>query len=318
MEPPFSGGMNNLTPPDASLFFSRQDPLDPRLTEVPAFQGANAPGADVTIVGYPDDEGIRLNGGREGAREAPAAIRRLLYKMTPHPRRALRKFADAGDLKIEGDLGARHERAAALVQSLLAQGGRVLGLGGGNDWAYPDGLGLLKTATARPLVLNVDAHFDVRSTERGLNSGTPFRRLLESGVPFDFVELGIQGHCNARAHWEYVESKGGKILTVEEQLESGLSLVEFTTRELGDWLLKRRPCFLAIDLDAFAHPLAAGTSAAWPLGLTPHAFWPLYQTLLARLDVRVLGLYETSPPLDVAQATTKWAAQLAHGFLHEL
>jgi len=308
--------MNNLTPPDASLFFSRQDPRDPRLTETAAFR-RDGRGAEVAIVGYPDDEGIRLNGGREGARLAPAAIRRWLYKMTPHPRRTPRPFTDAGDLVLDGDLGARHDRAATVVKSFLADDVRVLGLGGGNDWAYPDGLGLLQTARTKPLILNVDAHFDVRDLSRGPNSGTPFYRLLESGVPFDFVELGIQGHCNARAHWEYVEAKGGKILTNEEYLESGLSLLEFTTRELGDWLLKRRPCFLAIDLDAFAHPLAAGSSAAWPLGITPHEFWPLYQALLARLDVRVLGLYETSPPLDVAHATTKWAAQLAHGFLHE-
>ena len=309
--------MNHLVPPDPSLFFSRQDPRDPRLTETPEFLGPKLEGAEVAIVGYPDDEGIRLNGGREGARLAPEAIRRLLYKMTPHPRRRLRKYADLGDLPIQDELAARHEEAARLVHSALTSGTRVMSLGGGNDWAYPDGRALLETAKTRPLVINVDAHFDVRDTSRGLNSGTPFYRLLESGLPFDFVELGIQGHCNARAHWDYVEEKGGKILTTEEYLESGLSLLEFTTRELGDWLLKRRPCFLAIDLDAFAHPLAAGTSAAWPLGITPHAFWPLYQALLARLDVRVLGLYEVSPPLDVAQATAKWAAQLAHGFLHE-
>jgi len=40
---------------------------------------------DVKIFGYPDDEGIFLNGGKLGAAHGPASIRNALYKMTPTP-----------------------------------------------------------------------------------------------------------------------------------------------------------------------------------------------------------------------------------------
>lgn len=308
--------MKLFTPADSSLFFSRQDPNDPRLGDLVQTSGTDTA---VAVIGYPDDEGVRLNGGREGASLGPKEVRRWLYKMTPHPKRFMKPFSDLGDFAGTGDLAARHESAAAAAMTQLARGTQLLTVGGGNDWAFADGAAFLKNyASQRPLVINVDAHLDVRPSDKGPNSGTPFYRLLELGIPFDFVEFGIQTHCNAKAHWDYVHSKGGRILTMEEYFDSGLSLIEFSVRELGETVLKKRPTFLAIDVDAFALPFAAGTSAPGPLGLLPHEFWPLYLTWLQRLDVRVLGLYEVSPPLDVSAAAAKWAAQLAHGFLHDV
>jgi formiminoglutamase len=306
-----------LQAPEPKLFFSKNDPHDPRLGE-----SAHAPEtqAEVMIIGYPDDEGIRLNGGREGARQGPAAIRHFLYRMTPHLQRRLKTFTDAGDLATSVDLGERHEQARSRVGEWLSAGRQVLSLGGGNDYAYADGMAFLDTHKGhRPLILNIDAHLDVRDVSRGLNSGTPFYRLLESGVAFDFVEFGIQDHCNSRAHQRYVLEKGGKIFTTEAIANSGRSLTDFAVESLGEELLRRRPAFLAIDIDAFAWPYAAGSSASWPLGLEPNAFWPFFQILLKRLDVRAMGIYEVSPPLESnAGGTAKLAAQFAHGYLHHV
>src|SRR6185312_1348287 len=83
--------MSELKPTDSKLFFSKNDPLDPRLGDLVK---TSTDGADVVIMGYPDDEGVRLNGGREGAEFGPAEIRHWLYRTTPHPRRALKTFAD--------------------------------------------------------------------------------------------------------------------------------------------------------------------------------------------------------------------------------
>ncbi|MBX3022272.1 MAG: formimidoylglutamase [Bdellovibrionales bacterium] len=308
--------MKSFTPADPTLFFSRQDPKDPRLGELAE---STPQEAQVALIGYPDDEGVKLNGGREGARLGPQEIRRALYKMTPHPKRTRKRFCDLGDLHSKTALAERHEEAARAAQDVLKQKQQLLSFGGGNDWAYSDGLAFLKThANDKPLIINVDAHFDVRDLERGPNSGTPFYRLLESGIPFDFVEFGIQTHCNSKHHWDYVHGKGARILTMEEYFDSGLSLTEYTVRALGEWILRKRPTFLAVDIDAFALPFAPGASAPGPLGLLPQEFWPLYLTLLQRLDVRALGIYEVAPTLDVAAATSKWAAQLAHGFLHDV
>lgn len=306
--------MSALTATDPTLFFSRHDENDPRLGDrvktKPQVSG-------VVVLGYPDDEGVRLNGGQPGAAEGPRSIRHWLYRMTPHLERTLKPFSDVGDLNLEGDLAARHERATRVVSEFLQQGHQVLTLGGGNDYAYPDGHAFLNATAgqAKPLVINVDAHFDVRGLERGFSSGTPFYRLLESNHEFDFFEFGIQPHCNSRAHLEYVRSQGGHVLTMEEHFTSGVSLLELTQRKWGELFLKKRPAFLAIDMDAFAWPYAQGTSAAWPLGISPQEFWPVLHFWLTRLDVRVMGLYEVAPRMD-STGTPKLAAQWAHMYLH--
>src|SRR5688572_13605893 len=69
-------------PIDTSLYFTRNDPADPRLGDRVG-RGAGAyETATVAILGCPQDEGVRRNGGRPGAAAGPAEIRRALYKMT--------------------------------------------------------------------------------------------------------------------------------------------------------------------------------------------------------------------------------------------
>src|SRR5439155_21579169 len=71
-----------VSPPQGLL----RRPDDPRLSEIIEFwQGdhaALAPGRAV-LIGFPQDEGVRRNGGRTGAAEAPDEIRRWLYRLTP-------------------------------------------------------------------------------------------------------------------------------------------------------------------------------------------------------------------------------------------
>lgn len=313
--------MTELQATSKDLFFSKGDLNDPRLGELNCLEMSEA---ELVILGFADDTGVKLNGGRVGAQQGPTEIRRPLYRMTPHPRKRLRKYVDAGDLtpqngKEESELGNRHKLASHFILEGLQAGRRFLTLGGGNDYAYADGAAYLNHSqgTARPLVINVDAHLDVRPLDHGLSSGTPFYRLLEEFENFDFVELGQQTTANAKAHWDYVLAKGGHILSVEEQLLSGLSWLEFTVQRLGDSFLRARSCYLSIDMDVFASPYAFGTSAALPLGILPHEFWPLFDFLLSRLDVRILGLYEVAPELDPTGHTVKLAAQFAHAYLHD-
>lgn len=310
------GGRKAVNPAD--IFSRAPDPADPRLAALNK-QAIEDLEKGVIITGYPDDEGVGLNGGRQGAAKGPQEIRKWLYRMTPHPRRALKEFHDAGDIALDLPLAQRHESGREFVKDCLTRGHQVLSLGGGNDYSYADGAGFLdQNFKLKPLVINIDAHLDVRDLSRGLTSGTPFFRLLESGADFDFLEVGIQSQCNSKAHWDYVEQRGGRILSYEEILDSGLSLADGVIQKTGDWLLKPRPTYLSVDMDAFAWPYAQGTSAAWPLGLEPAQFHLLAQMLCRRLDVRVFGIYEVAPELDQGGGTARLAAQYAHGFLHHV
>jgi len=299
------------------LLFSRGDAADPRRGErvrrVSSLDDLN-PG--FVLAGYPDDEGIKNNGGRVGASIAPDAIRKFLYRMvaTEPP------LYDLGNLQSREALSKRHEMGREFASAALKKNHRWIGLGGGHDYGYADGAGFLdwsKTQNKKPVIINFDAHLDVRQPSRDINSGTPFYGLSELGLEYDFVQIGIQRQCNSEAHLQWSLDKKHTIISLEDYWASHVSLPEFVAKRLGDIMLHRGPCFISVDIDAFAWPYAIGSSQSWPTGLEPKEFWPCYSMLLKRFDVRALGVYETSPPLDFDFGTSKLASLIVDTFLRE-
>lgn len=313
--------MSQFLPPPAELFYSRDPKNDPRLgdcverlTDLKPVEGA------FVLAGYPDDEGVKNNRGREGAKYGPDRIRFHLYRMTPNVlNQRMPRLIDFGNLDIEGqELQERHAIAAHRAHSMLERGVRWVGLGGGHDYGYSDGKAYCELARQlgqRPLILNFDAHLDVRETNGLINSGTPFRRLLEEYPDVDFYEIGIQSQCNSRQHYDWVLAKGGKILSLTEIIASGEPATQVILRFLEQALVRRRTVYVSVDMDVLSSSFAPGCSQSWATGLHP---WDLLRTLeviFARLDVRVFGLYEISPPLDVADNTSKLGAEYIHHFI---
>src|SRR4051812_40492798 len=144
-------------------------PDDPRLGEVIEFwtgdPAALRPGR-AALVGFPQDEGVRRNGGRPGAAEAPAEIRRWLYRLTPWDAETDADLAEAppldlGDVRLDGDLEAAQQALAEVVAAVLAAGAVPVVLGGGHETAFGAYLGY--AAAGWPVgLINVDAHLDVR------------------------------------------------------------------------------------------------------------------------------------------------------------
>lgn len=272
------------------------------------------------ICGYSDDEGIKINNGRVGAAGGPTEIRRAFYKMTPSfTKKNIPDIYDIGNIVIDSDLVSRHELAKRLATTVLNQKQKYIALGGGHDYAYADGSALLNSclkSKVKPLIINFDAHLDVRTLDRGLNSGTPFRRLLESYSDFNFAEIGIQEHCNNPSYYKWVIQRKGKIISNNEILEAGIKFLELVKKRLGPWLKKAPPTFLSIDIDAFASHSAMGASQSWPSGISPQMFFPVFNFLLKNCDVKVLGIYEVSPPLDFDNLTSKLAAEIIYRYIN--
>src|ERR1700677_5110930 len=115
-------------------------PDDTRLAQIIGNESALA-SADVVIVGIPTDEGIRRNGGRIGASEAPNAIREWLGKLTPYAGPHFNKhlndlhIVDLGDVP-SSDLETMHEAASIIAKEMIAAGKIVIALGGGHDVTY--------------------------------------------------------------------------------------------------------------------------------------------------------------------------------------
>lgn len=315
-----------LIPSQPQLFFSKNDPDDLRLGDLIKSVDIDAlpvESSSTVILGYPDDDGIRLSGGRPGAVEAPKMIRQFLYKMTPKMTAPTtpQKFSvfDVGDLRHQDELPRRHENALAIITHLQAHQIKTISLGGGHDYGYSDAAGFVKnnlTTGVKPVIINFDAHLDVRPVANGFNSGTPFYRLLsEFHRQIDFIEIGIQPQCNSSVHWQWAKDHGAHLFDLKAIEQNGLqSLLNETVFEK---ITKKTPVFISFDIDALVASEAGGCSQAWMTGLKIADCLKFLTSLYQKSNTRGLGIYEVSPPLDRDFQTSKTAALIIHHFLFE-
>lgn len=302
------------------LLFTKHDKEDPRLGEfiqiLPTFSDLKDfpldGKADFHLVGYPDDEGIGMNGGRTGAQTGPRQIRSFLYKMTPDlTAHRLPRIADIGDGPINVPLPERHERARAVIRELMQKNRRVLSFGGGHDYGYCDVGGFLDVHADQGVVINFDAHLDVRPDDKGFHSGTPFYRILkEFGTRVKFFEVGLQPQCNSQAHFAWAQQQGAELITMEDLRAGFLVTLQQALRGL-----EGRPLFVSLDMDAFSSMEAPGCSQSWATGFSSREFLPAFEWLIEHFVVHGLGIYETAPSLDFDNHTSKLAALIAHRFI---
>lgn len=312
----FSATSNNL-------FFSKNDIDDPRLGEFAQafdFHSALIYPNDYCLVGYPDDDGIKLNGGRIGSHEAPKSIRQFLYKMTPalHHLKKLR-LCDFGDLIINQPLNSRHEMARQSAAFLHRHGAKVISLGGGHDYGYSDACGFLDNyanGPHKPLVINFDAHLDVRPNHQGNHSGTPFYRMLnEFQNNVQFVEVGLQPQCNSQTHYNWALSHGAHLYDLRWVENKGL--VSLLNEKIFRDLHPETPTLISFDIDALTASEAGGCSQSWATGLKLTECLKFLSTLYKKCRPCGIGIYEVSPILDRDFQTSKSAALLAHHFIFE-
>lgn len=292
-----------LVPAESELFYRRGDPNDRRLGELVAYDPAAYARAAAVILGCPTDEGVRRNGGRPGAAGAPAAIRRCLYRLGVAGLEEL-AVVDLGDTVAGPDLEATHARHQATVQQIVADGKRLITLGGGNDLAYPDLAGLAE-ATPVGLALNVDAHYDVRA-DTPRNSGTPFRQLLDEGrVALDTLcILGTQPFANSPIYTAELAQRGVRAISLREARTRGLIA---TARGL----IGQHPegaIFWGFDMDVVVASEAPGVSAPNPLGMSGAELCELAELAGAEPRTRLVELSEVNPAFDLDQRTCRLAA----------
>ncbi len=274
------------------------------------------------IWGYPDDEGIWMNKGRPGARLAPDKIREFLYKMTPHHPHwgSLRDF---GNLSVKNPLKVRHDLALERARTATKAHHSWMSFGGGHDYGYSDAAGFLEGTAqgvvsdlkqkSKPVILNFDAHLDVRPNVAGDNSGTPFYRLLSrEDLNFHFFEIGIQDQCNSPAHRKWALERGAKILDLALIRRKGLKA---SLEESLSQIERQSPLFLSLDMDCFSSIYAPGCSQSWSTGLQVEEFLETFEWLSREFYFQGLGIYEVSPPLDLQHQTSKLAALIAYHFL---
>jgi formiminoglutamase len=303
--------MTELLRPDIPL--PRPNTDDPRIGNLIG-AATTAETADVVLVGFPTDEGVRRNGGRPGAAEGPDAIRRALWPMTPDAERSddfmdlVNGTADLGNLAITGDLDADQEALGRVLAPHLIRGAVAIILGGGHETAFGHFLGHVAAGQAVH-ILNWDAHPDVRPLKDGRgHSGSPFRQALEhpSGLCRGYTVAGLNPPSVTRAHLNYLD---------EHRCEAHFNTsISFTAVE-SIYAAREEATMVTFDLDALDQAAAPGVSAPATAGFSPHVW--LYAAHKAGVcsTVRSIDVVELSPPLDPDGRTARLAARTVWEFL---
>lgn len=296
--------------PNADLFYQRHDVNDRRLGEMVKSDPVDYAEADIVILGCPQDEGVRRNGGRVGAALAPDEIRRCFYKLTVNQLEHLHLF-DLGNTLIQPTLEETHDLHRQIVRQIIEDGKTLIVLGGGNDISYPDCSGLAQAA-GNVLAFNIDSHYDVRA-DAVRNSGTPYRQLLEEGFiqPARFYEMCNQPFANSPVYTRYLQDKGAHRVPLQEARSRGI-------RQTFEQILQHEnpsAIFWGLDMDVVGAADAPGVSAPNPGGLTGSEVCEIAHIAGTYPHSRLLEITEVNPNFDIDQRTCRLAAVVMYTFL---
>jgi formiminoglutamase len=298
-------------------------PDDPRLDEVTEFwrdgPPALRPGRPV-LIGFPQDEGVRRNGGRVGAEEAPREIRRWLYRLVPwdcetNSDLAALGLLDLGNVRIEGDLEETQTALGEVVGAVLRSGAVPVVLGGGHETAYGHYLGYVNAGVSVGVV-NIDAHLDVRPLIDGKgHSGSPFRQMMEHPthpLPGErYVCLGAQPQSVARPHWLYARQRGAVVRWAKRLLMANTVFMRWCDH------LTTKGChiYVTLDADVVLASEVPGVSAPNAHGLFGKNVIACARTAGQNPAVASFDLVEINPRYDRDGQSARWAALVVWNFL---
>jgi agmatinase len=211
------------------------------------------------------------------------------------------RLRDAGDLEIPPGPAAPAAIEGA-VAAILAQGARVLALGGDHATSYP----VVRAQAGRYpglTLVHFDAHPDLYDAFEGdrLSHACPFARIMEERLASRLVQVGIR---TLNAH------QRGQVARF------GVELVEMKDFRPDLVIAAEGPVYVSVDLDALDPAFAPGVSHPEPGGLSTRDVIGVVE----RLRGRVVGadLVELNPARDTGGATARVAAKLAKELLARL
>jgi formiminoglutamase len=270
-----------------------------------------------SLIGIPDHTGVIHVGGRIGAALAPAAFRRIFVKM-----RGLSRVheccKDHGDVTpITQDIVLNHRSASDLVKSVTKPDSCSVIVGGSHDHGFSHLRGICEGLAGKRIgCINIDAHLDVRKAEPVITSGSPFYLALESGIvrAEDFIEFGIQSHCNSPELWKYIDAKKVQVIPLSRLRGGWKAGLEFrgAINELAE---KCDAIVVSLDLDAAAEAFAPGVSAPQAEGFTSGDIIEMMEEAGRQAKVISLGIFELNPAHDIADRTARLAATAAWHFV---
>jgi len=274
----------------------------------------------IGILGYSGEEGVRRNQGRLGTKSGPGSIRNILGGIAFHLPEKTRIF-DYGDvITIDNDMEASHQLITNTVKQLLETKHFPVLLGGGHDLAYAHATGIydyLKGKNEKLGIINLDAHFDLRTTQNQQgHSGSPFFQLSqEHPSQFHYLCLGIQRAANPKSLFEMANLTHTKWMTMDDFQRNNWEVIQEKILRFLDSVNK---IYLSIDLDGFSSAFAPGVSAPSPMGFNPEIAFKVFELIASSKKLISLDIVELNPTYDQDQATARLAARCTEYILRKV
>lgn len=322
---------NFLVRPQTVIFELISDRSDLRLRNLTYLDHPIFKHIDVGIVGIPFDLGVEFSNGRIGAALAPEAIRSQIknygtaYNIVRNTDFSELRIIDFGNIvPVSDDVGETHDRITEVTKTLLSRCGVLIVLGGGNDLTFATVRALSRAIQGSkkriPLIsgMNVDAHLDVHEVRDGIiTNGTPYRRLIDHKIikGENLFEVGMQGHVNSKAHWDWAKKQGVRIFDLDHARNLGIwKIMSMFRRHIED--NKRiRSSFVSIDIDSVAQAFAPGSSSPNPDGLFPDEIFDLAYRAGTMASLRLFEIMEVNPKFDEDNRTSRLAVNIILEFL---
>ena len=265
----------------------------------------------IALLGYAVDAGVISNGGRNGAKDGPDSIRKMLGPLANHINEKTLVY-DYGNIVVEDD----NSDAAQLLMcdticSFLQENHLPVILGGGHDAAFPHFLGIqkyLETTGQTVGIINFDAHFDLRSLIDGKgHSGSPFLQIANQfSNSFNYLVLGIQKASNPKTLFETASSLNCNFIEIEQFNIAHWDLVK---NSITNFIASVDKVYVSIDLDGFSSAYAPGVSAPSPIGFTPEIVWKSLDVIIQSNKLLCFDIVELNPTFDQDNATARLGAR---------
>lgn len=303
---------------DQSIWSGRTDHLTNRssfryhqVVEVMEMKDLKESSNTCVLIGFECEEGVRRNKGRLGAAKAPNALRKEMASL-PWKKPENKRVVDIGNLTCIGtQLEQAQQQLGGAVAEVLKKNMKPIILGGGHETAYGHYLGARESIgeQAKLGIINIDAHFDMRSYEEQPSSGTMFRQILEQDQNANYFVVGIQRFGNTGELFEKADELGAKY-EYEENMQTGQ--LQNLTQKLDKFIEENDYIMLTLCTDVLNAAFAPGVSAPSPFGLNPATVRSIIRTVTENEKTRSFDISEVNPSLDENNRTVKLGAYLVN------
>ncbi|SEK33708.1 formiminoglutamase [Aquimarina amphilecti] len=262
------------------------------------------------ILGYACEEGVKRNLGRIGTESAPDLIRKMIGSLSNHLDKSV-KTIDAGNIYcIENDLEKTQSITSDKVFQLIKNKYFNIILGGGHDLAYAHYNGIRKHLPDTCIgIINLDAHFDLRTVNDKGNSGTPFYQISKENDRFKYLCLGIQEESNNKILFQTAQKLGVEyIKNTDFNIENKNHIATVIDNFINDIDV----VYLTIDLDGFSSSFAPGVSAPSPFGFSTDIALFTIEHICNSGKLISTDIVELNPIYDLDNCTARLAARLVY------